>query len=50
MPAYDYGNVFYSRAKALLGSMLAVPSRETVEAFILLASCGFANGESAHIA
>ena len=22
---YDYGNVFYSRAKAMLGSMLAVP-------------------------
>lgn len=42
---YDYGNVFYSRAKAMLGSMLAVPSRETVGAFILLASCGFANGE-----
>jgi hypothetical protein len=42
---YDYGNVFYTRAKAMLGSMLAVPSRETVAAFILLASCGFANGE-----
>ena len=44
---YDYGNVFYSRAKAMLGSMLAVPSRETVAAFVLLASCGFANGKSA---
>ena len=28
----------------MLGSMLAVPSRETVAAFILLAHMGFANG------
>lgn len=42
---WEYGNVFIARAKSMLGSMLAVPSRETVIAFILLAHCGFANGE-----
>lgn len=42
---HAYGNIFCSRAKALLGSMLAVPSRDTVVAFILLAHTGFANGE-----
>lgn len=42
---WAYGNVFVNRAKALLGSMLAVPSRNTVAAFILLAHTGFANGE-----
>lgn len=39
---YEYGNVFYSRAKQLLGSTLGVPSREAVAAFILLAHMGFA--------
>lgn len=39
---YEYGNVFYTRAKALLGSMLGVPSREAVVSFILLAHMGFA--------
>ena len=41
---FAYGNVFFYRAKALLGSMLAVPSRETVFAFLLLANVAFANG------
>lgn len=39
---YEYGNVFYTRAKAMLGSMLGVPSREAVAAFVLLAHMGFA--------
>lgn len=39
---YAYGNVFYERAKALLGSMLGLPRRETVAAFVLLAHMGFA--------
>lgn len=34
--------MFYTRAKALLGSMLGIPSRETVAAFVLLAHMGFA--------
>ncbi|KAL7424239.1 hypothetical protein Q5752_001825 [Cryptotrichosporon argae] len=46
---YDYGNVFYQRAKALLGSMLAVPNRETVAAFILLAHMGFANDSESEV-
>ncbi|CAK9784515.1 hypothetical protein CC85DRAFT_326061 [Cutaneotrichosporon oleaginosum] len=39
---YEYGNVFYTRAKAMLGSMLGIPSREAVAAFVLLAHMGFA--------
>ena len=41
----QFGNVFYHRSKQLLGSMLAVPCRETVVACVLLAHLGFANGE-----
>lgn len=41
---WAYGNVFYHRAKAMLGSMLSVPSREAVLGFVLLAHLAFANG------
>jgi hypothetical protein len=41
---HEYGNVFAGRAKALLGSMLAVPSRESVLAFLLLALTAAGNG------
>jgi len=33
----------------MLGSMLSVPSRETVIAFILLAHCGFANDSESEV-
>ncbi|ORY29983.1 fungal-specific transcription factor domain-domain-containing protein [Naematelia encephala] len=46
---HAYGNVFHNRAKALLGAMLAVPSRETVQAFILLAHTGFANDSESEV-
>ncbi|BEI95017.1 uncharacterized protein CcaverHIS019_0705980 [Cutaneotrichosporon cavernicola] len=39
----EYGNVFYARARAMLGDMLAVPSRETVLALVLMAHVGFGN-------
>ena len=42
---HEYGAAFTNRAKDLLGSMLSVPSRETVTALVLLAHIGFANGE-----
>lgn len=44
---WAYGNVFYNRAKALLGSMLSVPSREAIAGFVMLAHMSFANGQSA---
>jgi hypothetical protein len=46
---WEYGNAFISRAKSMLGSMLSVPSRETVIAFILLAHCGFANDSESEV-
>ena len=46
---WEYGNVFIARAKSMLGSMLSVPSRETVIAFILLAHCGFANDSESEV-
>jgi hypothetical protein len=42
---HAYGNVFNDRAKVLLGSMLGVPSRETIIAFVLMSHISFANGE-----
>jgi hypothetical protein len=39
--------VFYNRARSLLGSMLGVPSRETVAGLVMLAHVAFANGEQA---
>ena len=45
---WAYGNVFYHRAKAMLGSMLSVPSRDAVLGFMLLAHMSFANGKPAH--
>jgi hypothetical protein len=44
---HAYGNVFNDRAKVLLGSMLGVPSRETIIAFVLMSYISFANGVSA---
>jgi hypothetical protein len=41
---HAYGNVFNDRAKVLLGSMLGVPSRETIIAFVLMSHISFANG------
>jgi hypothetical protein len=41
---HAYGNVFNDRAKVLLGSMLGVPSRETIIAFVLMSYISFANG------
>jgi hypothetical protein len=41
---HAYGNIFNDRAKVLLGSMLGVPSRETIIAFILMSHISFANG------
>jgi hypothetical protein len=46
---WEYGNAFIARAKSMLGSMLSVPSRETVIAFILLAHCGFANDSESEV-
>lgn len=46
---YEYGNVFYARAKQLLGSMLGIPSRETVAAFVLLAHMGFAGDSECEV-
>jgi hypothetical protein len=43
---HAYGNVFNDRAKVLLGSMLGVPSRETIIAFVLMSYISFANGTS----
>ncbi|GFZ45812.1 hypothetical protein JCM24511_03542 [Saitozyma sp. JCM 24511] len=40
---WAYGNVFYNRARSLLGSMLGVPSRETVAGLVMLAHVAFAN-------
>lgn len=40
---HEYGNVFAARAKGLLASMLAVPSRDTVVALVLMAHVGFGN-------
>lgn len=42
--AHEYGNVFAKRAKEMLAAMLAVPSRDTVVALVLLAHVGFGNG------
>lgn len=42
---HEYGNVFAKRAKEMLASMLAVPSRDTVVALVLMAHVGFGNGE-----
>lgn len=47
---HAYGNVFNDRAKVLFGSMLGVPSRETVMAFVLLSHVSFANGMSSRLA
>ena len=41
---HSYGNVFLKVARNLLGSMLSVPSRETVIAFVLLAGLGHGIG------
>ncbi|WWC61511.1 uncharacterized protein I303_104095 [Kwoniella dejecticola CBS 10117] len=41
---FEYGNEFYAAAKALLGSMLSVPSRETVMGLVLLAHVGLGTG------
>jgi hypothetical protein len=46
VPPHAYGNVFMDRAKVLLGSMLGVPSRETIIAFVLMCHVSFANGWS----
>lgn len=43
---HAYGDVFNNRARVLLGSMLGVPSRETITAFVLLSHVSFANGMS----
>lgn len=43
---HEYGNVFFETAKEMLGSMLAVPLRETIVALLLLCHVGFANGTS----
>jgi hypothetical protein len=37
---HEYGNVFYAAAKELLGSMMSVPSRETVIGLILMSHVG----------
>lgn len=42
---HEYGNVFFETAKEMLGSMLAVPLRDTIVALLLLCHVGFANGE-----
>ncbi|OCF32313.1 hypothetical protein I316_05981 [Kwoniella heveanensis BCC8398] len=39
---FEYGNNFYKVAKELLGSMLSVPSRETVIGLVLLGHMGLA--------
>jgi len=41
---HSYGNVFLKVARDLLGSMLSVPSRETVIALVLLAGLGHGIG------
>ena len=41
---YAYGNRFYKDCKTLLGSILGVPSRDTVAACLMLAHVAFANG------
>ncbi|WWD10505.1 hypothetical protein V865_008641 [Kwoniella europaea PYCC6329] len=44
---FEYGQEFYKAAKELLGSMLTVPSRETVMGLVLLAHVGLgADSES----
>ena len=40
----EYGSPFGARAKAMLGSMLAVPSRETVMGLLLLALVAAGDG------
>ena len=42
---YQYGQRFSSRARDLLGAMLAFPSRKTVTALTLLAYCAYGDGE-----
>ncbi|WVW83535.1 hypothetical protein I302_105556 [Kwoniella bestiolae CBS 10118] len=42
---FEFGNEFYKAAKELLGSMLTVPSRETVVGLVLLAHVGLGAGE-----
>lgn len=42
---HSYGKVFLKVARDLLGSMLSVPSRETVVALALLAGIGHGIGE-----
>ena len=43
---HEYGNVFHSVAKSLVGSMMAYPTRQTVIALLLLSQVGFGNSES----
>ncbi|KAK8853507.1 hypothetical protein IAR55_004214 [Kwoniella newhampshirensis] len=45
----EYGNEFYKAAKELLGSMLAVPTRETVIGLILLGHVSLANDSEAEV-
>ena len=44
---HEYGNPFFRNAKDMLGSMLGLPSRETVMALVLLCHAGFGNDSEA---
>jgi hypothetical protein len=42
---HEYGNVFLKVAQDMMGSMLSVPSRDTVNALALLAGISHGNGK-----
>jgi hypothetical protein len=42
---HEYGQRYSKKAKALLGQMLSIPSRDTVAAFLLLAMAAAGEGE-----
>lgn len=46
---HEYGQVFQVRAESLLASSLAVPTRETVGALVLLAHLGLSNASESHM-
>jgi hypothetical protein len=46
---HEYGQPFQVRAESLLASSLAVPTRETVSALVLLAHLGLSNASESHM-
>lgn len=46
---HEYGQPFQVRAESLLASSLAVPTRETVGALVLLAHLGLSNASESHM-